>query len=232
MNVLICDDEINNITDIKNHVSLFMKEHNLPVTFFEFTSGEEAIKDKIKYDIAFMDIEMDGLNGIDTAKELKKINNNIVIFIITAYDKYLDDAMDLNILRYLCKPLNVERLYKGLEKALELIDNTLIDFYLKKDNSLMQVPISSIIYIEIENRGTKIVTDENTYYSKESIKYWREKLIQSYFYSVHSSFIINMNYITNYKRDELVLNKEYVIPISYRKQAEYRKIFLQFMENR
>ena len=60
--------------------------------------------------MAFLDVEMETYSGIEVAQKLKAKNPYIVIFIVTSYDKYLDDAMDLNVFRYIKKPLDKKRL--------------------------------------------------------------------------------------------------------------------------
>lgn len=89
-----------------------------------FESGEALLADTGSKDIVFLDIEMAGLNGIYVGKALKEQNKNTIIFIITSYVEYLDDAMRFHVFRYLTKPLNPQRLYDNLKEALHLY-NTL-----------------------------------------------------------------------------------------------------------
>lgn len=156
----------------------------------------------------------------------------IIIFIITSYNQYLDDAMDLNVFRYIQKPLDAKRLKVGLEKALKRIDDTVINFFLKQGKDAKSLPSNDIIYIETVGRSTKVVTVGGEYLSGNKIDFWNEKLIASFFYRIHKSFIVNMNYITDYQRDSLILFKKYWVPISYRKQAEFRKVFLSYIGDR
>lgn len=234
MNILICDDEEKYIDEIKKKVSRFMQSHGFDDKIDTFSSGLEA-KEHCKensYDIAFLDIEIGNVKGTEIAKILKANNKHVIIFIITAYEKYLDDAMDLNVLRFLTKPINTKRLYSGLEKAISLIDHSIVDVYLKKDNSIVKIPANNIIYIEIVDRSTKIVTDKDIYISSHNIKYWKEKLTASFFYQVHTSYIINMKFITKYQRDTVELSSLYQIPIAYRKRAEFRNYFLKYFTER
>ena len=68
----------------------------------------------MRFDLAFLDIQMDEVNGITLAKELKKRNSKIALFFVTNYDEYQDDAMDVNAFRFFSKPFDVGRLYSGL----------------------------------------------------------------------------------------------------------------------
>ncbi len=117
--IAICDDNRTYVDEIKRITEAFLCTQ---VTDFEVDSyynSQEIYNSNLVYDIAFLDIEMPGYSGIEVAKKLKSLNSHIIIFIITSYNKYLDDAMDLNVFRYIQKPLDPQRIKSGLERALK-----------------------------------------------------------------------------------------------------------------
>ena len=225
MKVVICDDDKLYTEDVFANVQNILAENRLTAKIDTFTDSKKLFKNSTSYDIAFLDVEMKPYSGIETARQLKAINKNIVIFFITSYDKYLDEAMDINAFRFIKKPLDVKRLRSGVKKALALIDNTQISFYLKKDNSLITVSSNDIVYIEIVGRTTEVILENTKYISSSSISFWENKLVASFFYRVHKNYIINMKYITSYQRDMVELAGNYRIPISYRKQSAFRTAF-------
>lgn len=228
MRILICDDEQSYVNDIKKHVELYLTENNICAEIDTFTDGEILLSSNTHYDIAFLDVEIGNIKGTDIAKRLKKINNYIVIFIITSYNKYLDDAMDLNVLRFIVKPIDSKRLYAGMKKAISLIDNSIVDVFLKNDKTLVKIPINDIMFIEVEGKKTIIQTPTEKYYSSNRLKFWKERLSASFFFQIHSSFIINMKYISQYDRDEVIINQKYKIPVAYRKQTEFKNYFSNY----
>lgn len=152
MRILICDDEQSYVNDIKKHVELFLSENNISFEIDTFTDGTELLTSSTHYDIAFLDIEIGKIKGTEIAKRLKSINSYIVVFVITSYSKYLDEAMDLNVLRFIVKPLDVKRLYSGMHKAISLIDNSVVDVFLKESSSLVKVPINDIMFVEVDGK--------------------------------------------------------------------------------
>ena len=227
LKVIICDDDKLYTQEVFNNVKSILDEKQIQPTIDIFTDSSYICSDDYFYDLAFLDVEMQPFSGIETARKLKAVNKNIVIFFITSYDKYLDEAMDINAFRFIKKPLDVKRLRSGVEKALSLIDNTQVSFYLKENNSIVTITSNDIIYIEIVGRTTEIVLENKKYISTNRIDFWENKLIASFFYRVHKSYIINMKYITNYKRDTVTLAQKYNIPVSYRKQAAFRNAFFK-----
>ena len=232
MRIVICDDDPIFANEIKLNVARILSERRIPTNLDTLTNSKDAYDCNTFYDIAFLDIEMLPYSGIEIAKKLKEINPYIIVFIITSYDKYLDDAMDLNVFRYIKKPLDNRRLKNGIIKALEQIDSNVITFFLKNGGTSKNVLSDDIVYIETVGRTTRVVTVKGEYISENKMDFWKSKLIASFYHQVHKSFIINMKHITDYKRDMVTLLDKYNIPISYRKQAEFRGFFLNYFGGR
>ena len=240
MNIAICDDDKSFRDLLEKHLRNYFNERSIALNFFQFGSGEELLDNQLLFDLVFLDVEMGNINGIDTGTELKKRNPHNIIFVITSYDGYLDDAFKIRAFRFLSKPLSIVRLYKALDAA-ELINNDIIVFYDVDTSSDVRVYTNDIIYIEIEKKKTKIVTVDNIYHSNEKIGIWKNKLNGISFVSPHSSYIANLDYSIKHTRTLLVLAKKdldgniierYEINIAPKKQAEIKRLFFYVLERR
>ena len=105
INALICDDEHSCIKEIAQYLVKYCEEHNISYSYDSYDSGEEAMISNSTYNIAFLDVEIGSVTGLEIARKLKENNKNIIIFFITSYEKYIDDAMDLFALRFVKKVL-------------------------------------------------------------------------------------------------------------------------------
>ncbi len=89
-------------------------------------TGRSVIElaEEFRPNIAFIDIQMPGINGIDAMKEIKKVNSSIIFIVISAYDKfvYAKEAIQLGVLDYLTKPTNKDKIIASLDKAMKLVD--------------------------------------------------------------------------------------------------------------
>lgn len=230
MNIAICDDETEYANDIRVHLNQYSSEHGLTFDIYDFNSGEEILASNTVFDIAFLDIEMDGINGIEVGRELQKANPDLVLIYVTAYNHYLDDALDLGITRFFDKPIDSQRFYEGMDKTISKIDNTELRFYLKDSNKgVVTVRSKDIIFVEIIGRKTKIHTKSHEYLSKDGIKIWKARLNKSYFEIPHNSYIINTNFITYYCKDYIMLDYKYNIPIAFSKRSEFKRKFMKLM---
>lgn len=232
MKIAICDDNLNIVDEVKNLLDEYALSKNLSLDISTFNDGQAVLESDERFNIAILDVEMPGCNGIELGKILREKNRHIVLIYITSHKKYLDEALNLNAARFFEKPIDSKRFYDGLDNALKRIDNTTIKFFLKEDNASVRINANDIIYVEIEpigHRKTKIVTEEKTYISSNKIVFWEEHLISSLFVKTHKSYIINMEYITKYENNTLQLDGKYNIPISRNYQSSVHKAFIRYM---
>lgn len=228
MKVLICDDDALFSQKIYNTVKEIIDSFEQEADYTVITNSPALDVFDEKFDMAFLDIEMPCRTGLEIARHLKNINSNIVIFIITAFDYYLDDAMDINVFRFLRKPVNPERLKSGIEKALKKLDTMNLSFFIKDTERTVKITPQEILYIEIYGRGTKIITKHKHYNSSIPIEKWNQKLNMPCFYRIHKSYIVNLDFITVYHRELVTVANSDTIPIAYRKQSDFKKYFFNY----
>lgn len=232
MKIAICDDEQIYIDNIAGHLDIFSAENNIDFEKSIFTNSADILASDIRFDIAVLDVEMDNINGIKLGSELRKRNPHIILIYVTAYRKYLDDALNLNAVRFFEKPLDPQRFYRGLHDAVKRIDNTSISFYLKDQELTERISAQDIIFVEIEKRKTKVVTRDKEYHSDHHISFWQDKLTSTIFISPHKSYIINFNYVTAYERNYVILDERYKVNIARNKQADFYRKFMQYVEGK
>lgn len=178
MNILICDDDKLYVDMIRKYVDEFFVEHKITdYKVYEYYSGDEAAKNSEKIDIAFLDVEMNGINGIEVSKILRKNNKDIVVFIITSYMGYLDDAMDEGVFRYINKPIEKIIIFRGLQKAVDLCyKKQSRKIMIKSASANIIIEQDSIIYIESIMRKRYIYTEKKDYISNNSLTFWKNIL--------------------------------------------------------
>lgn len=232
MRILICDDEEKHLNQLKLHIEEYMEIHGINAEFFTATAPNGIMNSDIAFDLAFLDIQMPGIDGITLAKELKNRNGKIILFFVTNFEEYQDEAMDLQIFRFFEKPFDVRRLYSSLDKAMEYIDESYVDIFLYNNGEHKRILVDDIVYIRRDNRKIILTTtDKEEYITKESLEEWAEKLPNTFFYLVHKGFLINLHYVTKYSYTELYLD-DIRIPIATRKQADFHKYWFRYLRRR
>ena len=232
MNILICDDDKLYVDMIRKYVDEFFADHKITdYKVYEYNSGDEVAKNNEKIDIAFLDVEMDGINGIEAGKCLRNNNKNIVLFIITSYMGYLDDAMDEGVFRYINKPLERPVIMRGLHKALLLCSKSQskkINIEYKGDNVIIEQ--DSIICIESLVRKRYIKTDTKSYISLKSLSYWQSVLDEDKFFLVNKSFIVNIDRVERFTDKYIELKGiEEPIDLSREKRTAFKQKMLLYL---
>ena len=121
--IMIADDEGIVIDALK---FIIEKSFGEPCQVRSAKTGRSVIElaESFRPDIALMDIQMPGINGIEAMKEIRKTNKDVIFIVITAYDKfdYAREAVGLGVLEYVNKPIDRVKITRLLEQAMERID--------------------------------------------------------------------------------------------------------------
>ena len=232
MKILICDDEHSYLNTLRIHINEYMQNHHIPCAITATVDPLQIVQDNIAYDLAFLDIEMPGINGITLAKELRKRNPKLALFFVTNYESYQDDAMDLRAFRFFEKPFNANRLYAGLDKAMEYIDGAYVNLFLSENSTMQRVIADDILYVTRDGRRVNVVTSGKVYSTADKFDDLCEELPQLIFYPVHKSFLVNLHYVDRYTYRELFLTNGIHIPIAPRRQSEFHKFWFEYLRRK
>lgn len=231
LRICICDDDTFIVEQLVDYLYEYFEKHftkNLEIALFD--RGKAILENTGKKDIVFLDVEMPELNGICVGRELKKENKDTIIFIVTSYSEYLDDAMRFHVFRYLSKPIDKERLFRNMTDAMQLYRNTTAVFPVETRDGIYSVRTNQIICIETLNRKTIVHTADRDYESMRNMQYWVKNLPESSFFQTHRSFIVNLNYVEDFDHNMVRLyHGSFVAYITRRKYAEFKKIYMLFL---
>ncbi len=206
-NIAVCDDE----TDVLNSEAEIIKDalnnQRVDYNIDTFQDPRVFLYSGAKYDMVFLDIEMDQINGIEVAKEITEKNKDCFVFFITNYSVYLDRAFDVKAFRYLSKPIDKNRLRSGIDIALERInEKTQILSVINYKNKLsVDINISTIIYIENTGRHTHIISTQYDFVAEEIFSIVKNKIEKevNYFAMPHQSYYVNLKYVKNHTKEKV-----------------------------
>lgn len=233
MRILICDDDQNVVEQLQKYIINFFKHAKLKVPEIQsYQNGEDLLSDPNEKDIVFLDVEMPGLNGIYVGSELKRENPNTLIFIITSYVEYLDDAMRFHVFRYLSKPLDKQRLFRNMKDAIQIYNSTNVKIPIETKKGVFTCIASDIIFIEAQSRTVTIHTLNREYISTQKMTHWVTLLDIPCFFQTHRSFIINMKYVTNFDHSLIHLfNNQYNAYLTKRKYSQFKEAYFLYLES-
>lgn len=201
---------------------------NCPVVY---ASGDELLASGERFDIVFLDIQMDGRNGIETARCLRKRQEDVVLIFITGIREYVFDALDLYAFQYLIKPVDGKKLAEVLERAVKEVQKKKEQRVLFIKTRNLTLSQTDILYIESKAKKVEI----HVAGARESIEIYAsmEELLRELgeeFYRCHRAYIINMAYVAEYSSDSILLTNGDKVYLAKKKYGEFVKAYMWYLQ--
>ncbi len=207
INVAICDDEEGFLYLGERLIRSYMKNNGYQCCVDLYSSGTAflgAQKESFSYDIIFLDINMSGIDGIETAKRIRRVDSKVFIVFLTAFASYSLEGYKVDAVRYLLKDSNT--LEKSMEECLDTVlqkmdyaENKEIFNFLEGEISLA---LDEIIYIEsnLHKLFFHLNKREMAYSMYEKLDVIEKKLQSFQFCRIHKSYLVNMKYVSDIGR--------------------------------
>lgn len=236
MRIGVCDD----IREVREQLAGLVKSLYPDAMVVCYKDGGQVLEEKRLPDILFLDIQMAGINGMETAKQLRQTGKKMIIIFVTALEEYVFDAFDVKAFHYLVKPFSDEKFAQVLQKAVEEFTERKepgteagidagIDapnFIIKTDKGHVTICPAKIVYAEVFNRKVVIHTlDEDIeYYGKMKDL---ERQVGDGFYRPHRSYLVNMAFIKKYNSAMIYLERGQAA-MAKQNYPEFVKCYLRY----
>lgn len=249
MNIAVVDDE----QVIREQICSFIKKENPEYCIEAYSTGKALLDSGHFFDIIFLDIQMEGINGIETARKLREktttpfsagpasdkagtaspaCGSETVLIFITGLREYVFDAFDVSAFHYLLKPIEetkfTEVFQRAVTEAKKRKQQHRQQLFLKSKGQLLNQ--SDILYLE--SRGKKVALHT----LKETIEIYAvlgelEQQLSDSFYRCHRGYLVNMAFITEFDLDSITLNNGEKIYLTRKKHKEFAKIYMWYLQN-
>lgn len=228
LRIAICDDE----PILRDHLAVSLKSISDQYELFSFSSGEELLLSSMKFHVIFLDMQMQGLNGLKTAEQIRRTDKDVYIVFLTGFMDYIQSAFKVNAYRYLTKPLQQQ----DLEETMSHITDELINVrsvIINEEGNEYVVNVNSIICLEAYGDGTYIFTKDNVFNTHNSLKYWLQTIDSPDFMQVHRGYAISFNYYVTMDSDKLILNgMKHGIPVARRNRKKLQEAVTEYVKRK
>lgn len=231
--IAICDDEPIQVDTLKIYIEEYINKNKIAAEFVCFNSGEEIIRcSKIKaIDILFLDMQMSGLDGIETAKLFREKNNKALLIFVTAYKDYVMKAFEVDTFRYLIKPVENNELKMVMEKIISRINNrkkrkeTNDSLCISFNQKQIIIKYCDVYYFEkfLHKIIVHAITQKYEFYCtfKKILN-----MLPDYFIQVHQGYIVNTKYIKEIDGLDIILDNDNKIKASRNRIKGVKKFYL------
>lgn len=230
--IAICDDEKCMSDLIGGMAAKFFRRHNMETTILWFSSGEELLQCDKTIDILFLDIQMKGMDGMETAKRLRERSFKGFLIFVTVLKEMVFRSFEVQAYDYLVKPIEEKPFEKTMERLLASIQNAgEANLLIQKGYESRIISLEDIVFCEIIDRKVYLHLSDSEivdYYDRiENL----ETKLDGRFFRCHRSFLINLMYLKSYKRGTAYMKDGQEIPVSRLRGKEFSGVILQYMKN-
>lgn len=209
-----------------------------------FKSGEKAVcdcypdseaflfaweEDK-SYDVLLLDIEMKEMNGMELARRIRQEDEDIALVFITGYEEYIGQGYEVSALHYLLKPVDEEKLYRVLDRAMASRRREGIRQLFETAEGWLSIALNDIWYVEAFAHYCTLHLKDCEYQVKKSIGSM-EELFTAYgisFVKPHRSYLVNLKFVTSILKEELIMDDGRRIPVSRRNYRQINEAFFGY----
>ncbi|GFI03910.1 transcriptional regulatory protein YpdB [Lachnospiraceae bacterium] len=229
--IAICDDDKKDRNRLCGLIDKYMESKKIEYYLFQFESGENFLASNCLPDVLFIDILMDGKDGIQVALEYKRINRNILIVYITNVSHKMGIAVNqVHSFGYLVKPVVEDDVFKMMDDIfqqmnvnfIEREDENIVSFVLE-EKEILRLHAMDIYYFEYFDHRVKVVTKDKVYICKDKITDIAEKMEKFGFAMSHQSFVVNLFYVEKMSKTMLQMKNGAQVYLAQKRVATLKR---------
>lgn len=199
--IAVCDDDMRFTARLEEIVHREAEDAGISVETEAYSDGGTLVADIKKgyrYDLVFLDIEMERMDGINAARQIRRIDRSALLIYVSGYEQYLKELFEVEPFRFLSKPVDGAKFRKYFLDACARIGETEAYYRFSFNKEIRKVAVRDVVYFESRNRVVHIFmadgSEERFYGRLNAIE---KELSEGHheFLRIHQSFLVNYSYI-------------------------------------
>ncbi len=232
LRIAVVDDEKGFSDRLCRFIARYGKENGVEADVTCFEDGLDIAEDfRSRWDIIFLDIQMEHLDGLATARRIRASDSDVIIIFVTTMAQYAINGYEVDAFDYVLKPLEYPQFALRMKKAVKEVDKKKDHsyVYLKKYSDIVKVSTDDILYIEVTGHTLRYVTAEETYEKRARIGDAEAELAGRPFSRCSLSYLVNLKRVDRISGDTVVIGP-YELPISRNRRKEFLQAFTDYLE--
>ena len=228
--IAIVEDDKNYAETLTKYIGRYEQESGHRVQIFTFRDGEDIIEDyKANYDIILMDIEMQFMDGMTAAEEIRKMDSEVVIIFITNMPQYAMKGYAVEALDYVLKPINYYAFSQRIDRALSRMKKRVERFLnISCRGGIRKIEISSILYVEVQDHDLLYHTKDGVVSQRGTMKEVEESLKDEDFYRCNKCYLVNLENVDAVEGNHVIIGDEEVL-VSRPRKKEFLDVLNNYM---
>lgn len=226
----ICDDEEKHRQHIKELCEHFFSKAPQEHEYVEFSLGEEVLAYRgDKLHLLFLDVEMNGINGIEVLKCVEGVDWIWRIVFVSNHEEAVWDAFSIKTLEFARKPIQYQQVEKWVRTAIrENQENIVFEFI--TPNGRIYKATEEIYFLEAARNYTCLYGKNEKCLINDNLKKWEKELQEATFLRIHKSFLVNMGHIRKWEAEKVILENKMEIPIGRQFSKKAKEIYYAYVK--
>lgn len=228
--IAIAEDMENERNRLVEYIRRYEKTCEEDFQLFCFQDGSALVEEYPKdCDILLLDIEMKPMNGLDAAREIRAIDENVIIIFITNMVQFALEGYAVDAMNFVVKPISYQAFAGELTRALNRIVKRRPSYLkVKSNDGVFLLDIRDITYVETFKHKVMIHTRSKSIPCNESMSSLEKKLEEHPFFRCHTAFLVNMDYVERVQGNDVWVAGEQ-LAISRHRRKEFLDILTQYV---
>jgi DNA-binding LytR/AlgR family response regulator len=231
MRVALVDDNDNDRKRLADYLQQFQQEQGVRLQITSYSSSLDFLEEyKGGYDVILLDIEMPGMDGMETAREIRAIDEMVAIIFITNMAQYAIRGYEVNAVDFMVKPVPYFKFAEKFKRAASLSEREQGgNLLLNTDDGVVKVAFKDIYYLEKDKNKNYLVyyTKKGTFRERNTVQSAKAKLGEQSFAECISGCLVNLRYVERVGKDSVILeNAE--LPVSRRMRKDFLNSFMKY----
>lgn len=228
----VCDDEQSVRNELKKRIEAYMGNRAERCVVRTFETGADFLEEP-DADVVFLDIQMPGLNGMETARALRRAGSACSIVFTTVLEDYVFDAFEVDAADYIVKPVDPDRFCRTMDRLLHAVGRQDAgQLIVRTRNEVQIVPRQQIAYCEIHGRTMDVHLQDGGVLSYMKRMSQLESELGDGFFRCHRGCIVNLAHVTACKDDMVCLRDGSRLPVSRLREKGLRQALMRHLGSR
>lgn len=233
--IAVCDDDLKFVGAIQEYLEQLAKEEHFELEIECFLSGNELIREyekEVLFDLIYLDIEMNGADGIETAKRIRQKDYHVLIVYISSHEEYLRQLFEAEPFRFLSKPVEYQAFRAVFRQAAERIFEQQSNyFHFKTGKTMVKIPCKDILYFESAGRKVIVHTIQHSYEYYNKLNEIEESLKDMRFVRIHKAYLVNIDNVEAFQYERVAMSDGTILSISQKNRPRIRSEFWKYYNN-
>lgn len=232
LEIAIIEDEKEWREELEEFIQRYCRERAIEVNCTCFQDGDEFYESyKGSYDIIFMDIQMQFMDGMTCAKRIRELDQEVIIIFVTSMVNYAIEGYQVNALDYIVKPISYDSFLRRMDKALSKVKKQSTSITIKIGAQVKRVKAQDIYYIESNRHDLIYVTSHGKYVSREKLQKLEQIFMGNHFFRINRGYLVNLEYVQEIRDAYCVVDGDQLL-ISRNRKKTFMKALTEYLGER